>query len=347
MKRLCKLLSLVVVCAVILCACNTGTPSASSVGAASLGGAAPSQTNAVRISAQPVQRQTLNTSLVRQGEMRPVEEEQVKVQFEADVEEILCEVGQQVNEDDPLVLLDDTELQQEVQTQNAYVEIAQNNLALAQATGQPTRNAELQLQVAQRNLAQARANLEYATLKAPLTGTVVMCEAVVGASSRNVILIVADLRKAGLTIYVGSDLVASLAPGTPVTASATVAPGVKLTGQVLEVNPYYVVEGRGYPVKLEINLENTDIQPYGGVEVTVEGSFTEEVLVVPNRAILQDADVSYVFVVNDNNTVSMRNVQTGYSTDEYTVINQGVQEGELVAVSGLRLLQDGAAVEVE
>src|SRR5262249_54080101 len=69
-------------------------------------------------------------------------------------------------------------------------------------------------------------------------------------------------------------------------------------------------------------------------------------LVIPNAAIQQGSQGPFVYVVNDNHTVSVRLVGTGPVEGEQTVITSGLHAGENVVIDGVDRLRDGALIQV-
>jgi len=66
----------------------------------------------------------------------------------------------------------------------------------------------------------------------------------------------------------------------------------------------------------------------------------------PNAAIQLGANGSFVYVVNQNSTVSVRQVTTGPTDARKTVIKSGLAPGENVVIDGVDRLRDGAKVTV-
>jgi multidrug efflux system membrane fusion protein len=66
----------------------------------------------------------------------------------------------------------------------------------------------------------------------------------------------------------------------------------------------------------------------------------------PNAAIQLGANGSFVYVVKDDSTVSVRQVTTGPSDAQNTVITSGLAVGETVVIDGVDRLRDGAKVSV-
>jgi multidrug efflux system membrane fusion protein len=68
-------------------------------------------------------------------------------------------------------------------------------------------------------------------------------------------------------------------------------------------------------------------------------------VLVPSAAIQRNGKQAFVFVVNSNNTISIRNV-TEQSTDGNATAVEGLHVGESVALSSFDKLQDGTPVTV-
>ena len=69
-------------------------------------------------------------------------------------------------------------------------------------------------------------------------------------------------------------------------------------------------------------------------------------VVVPVTAVRTGANGDYVYVINEDRTVSLRKVLRGQATVGLMAITEGLQEGERVVTEGGDRLQDGMAVQV-
>ena len=83
------------------------------------------------------------------------------------------------------------------------------------------------------------------------------------------------------------------------------------------------------------------------VRATVDFGASEGI-VVPDMAVLkqQGAGTRTVYVLGEDNTVSLRVVSLGRHFDSKYEITSGLGEGELVVVKGQTSLKDGDKVEV-
>jgi len=67
---------------------------------------------------------------------------------------------------------------------------------------------------------------------------------------------------------------------------------------------------------------------------------------LPTAAIQRGAPGAYVYVINADNTVSVRQVSTGPVDGNITAINSGLSAGERVVIDGTDRLRDGLKVTV-
>ncbi len=72
----------------------------------------------------------------------------------------------------------------------------------------------------------------------------------------------------------------------------------------------------------------------------------DRVVVVPVTALRQGADGPYVYVLGDDRTVAVRNVERGISTNDRVAITRGLKAGERVVTEGGDRLKDGASVQL-
>jgi membrane fusion protein, multidrug efflux system len=66
----------------------------------------------------------------------------------------------------------------------------------------------------------------------------------------------------------------------------------------------------------------------------------------PNAAIQLGSSGNFVYVLNDNSTVSKRDVTIGPNDGKHTVITSGLKAGEKVVIDGVDRLRDGAKVRI-
>lgn len=101
-------------------------------------------------------------------------------------------------------------------------------------------------------------------------------------------------------------------------------------------------------IKLKGQFDNEDFSLFANqfVNIKMLVDTLRSVTLIPASAIQIGAPGSYVYVVDEDRTVSVRALQLGPSDGERTVVLKGVKPGELVVVDGLDKLKEGARVEL-
>jgi multidrug efflux system membrane fusion protein len=99
-------------------------------------------------------------------------------------------------------------------------------------------------------------------------------------------------------------------------------------------------------VTLRASLPNDDeaLFPNEFVNVTLLVDTLQNAVLVPTPAVQTGAPGDYVYVVNANNTVSVRKVTIGPTNGAYTAIASGLATGQRVVTDGLDRLSDGAHI---
>jgi multidrug efflux system membrane fusion protein len=100
-------------------------------------------------------------------------------------------------------------------------------------------------------------------------------------------------------------------------------------------------------IRLKGTFTNTDRRLWPGQFVNVVLTLTQvpNATVVPFQAIQTGQQGQYVFVVKTDLTVETRSIVSGFTLDNETVVQKGLQPGEIVVTDGQLRLYPGAKVE--
>lgn len=136
--------------------------------------------------------------------------------------------------------------------------------------------------------------------------------------------------------------------GDKVTLTADALPGKEFTGSVVRLYPTMDPTTHTFNVEVQVRNEKRELRPGMYARVTVSFGENENV-VVPDVAVvkMQGSGVRSVFVLEDDSTVSLRNVGLGRHFDGKYEIVSGLEAGEKVVVNGQAVLKAGVKVEVE
>lgn len=101
-------------------------------------------------------------------------------------------------------------------------------------------------------------------------------------------------------------------------------------------------------VRLKAQLPNKEgtLFPNQFVTVRMLVDTREDAITVPASAIQRGAQGLFVYVVKEDQTVSLRNVKTGVTEGTRIELASGVKAGERVVIDGMDRLRDGMRVEV-
>lgn len=119
-----------------------------------------------------------------------------------------------------------------------------------------------------------------------------------------------------------------------------------LPGEINFINPN-VDETTG-TIKLRAVFPNPEhrLKPGQFLRLTMEGMTRIDALILPPEAVMQGANGSYVYRVNAQGVIESVNVQTGLTTKEGGwIIDSGLNPGDLVITSGMMKMRQGMKVE--
>lgn len=101
-------------------------------------------------------------------------------------------------------------------------------------------------------------------------------------------------------------------------------------------------------IKLKAQFANQDEQlyPNQAVQVKLQLATEEGALAAPALAVQRGNQGTFVYVLNEDKTVSLKPVKTATSDGEWTSIQGDLQPGDKVVTEGAERLRDGSKVEV-
>ncbi len=216
------------------------------------------------------------------------------------------------------------------------------------------RTLKAQLQSSQAALANARLQLEYCSIRAPIAGRTGSLGAhegdLVRASDATVFLVtITQLSPIYVSFSVPQENLAAvqhfLAAGK-ITCIAD-PDARKERGEMTFVDS--AVDAATVTIRLKATFDNADHGLWPGQYVDVRSTLALEpdLTVVPSSALQTGPNGFQVFVVRENNTAELRRVTTGRTVGDTTVILKGIKPGERVVVDGQIRLRPDSSVEVK
>jgi len=201
----------------------------------------------------------------------------------------------------------------------------------------------------------ARLSLSYTKITAPSTGRVGLRQVDAGnmihASDTNGLVVITEIDPIAVIFPVPQDrlpqVMAQLGAGAQLAVDAYDREGrVKLVSGTL-VTADNVIDTTTGTVKLKAEFPNKDavLFPNQFVNARLLVETQKGAIAVPTSAIQRGAPGTFVYVIKDDNTVTVRVVKTGAVDGELTAITDGLTTGEKVVADGADKLREGARVE--
>lgn len=108
------------------------------------------------------------------------------------------------------------------------------------------------------------------------------------------------------------------------------------------------VDTRTGTIKLRATFENKDSQLWPGqfVSVSLPLGIEKDALLLPTPAVQAGRDGAYVYVVNEEERVEVRQIQPLFEFEGQSVVKSGLQEGDRVVVEGMVRLAPGLQVKI-
>lgn len=325
-------------------------------------------------------------SVVRElpGRIAPTRVAEVRPRVSGIVVERLFHQGSEVKAGDPLYRIDPRPFEVEVQSTEAA--LARAKAVLEQATSHANRiatlyrekaapeakneeavatlrQAEADVAARKADVARARLNLDYATIRAPIDG-------VVGA---------AHVSEGALVVQNDSTSLATIQQLDPIYADFTrsvtemntlrraidtgelVAPEAMKVRLVLDDGELYPIPGKllfseakvdahtgQVTLRGEFPNPRRELLPGMYVRVKIELGIDSDAIAVPQQAIQRNSGGgSEVFVVGDDGRVTIQPVRVGSLQDGQWFVNDGLKSGDRVVVEGFQKFAPGDKVKTQ
>jgi multidrug efflux system membrane fusion protein len=132
----------------------------------------------------------------------------------------------------------------------------------------------------------------------------------------------------------------------PIQVTATPRGGRAHTGTVTFVDN--AVDPSTGTLRLQARFPNTDgaMVPGQFADVSIRLTVEKDRVVAPAQAVQPGQNGHFVYVLNDDNTVTQRPITLTRSVGEDAVVASGLQPGEKVVTDGTLQLRDGGKVDV-
>lgn len=288
------------------------------------------------------------------GQFEPDRETKVSAEVQGKIGEVLVEVGDRVRKGQALVQQDKSLLQLQLQGVEVQVEGLQADVArftvLAEADavqGVQLEKARLGLRAAEVQKATLLEQIAKTTIRAPFDGVVTakFSEAGAFAAPGMPLVQVTDIGRLRFTVQVAESDLGRFRTGEEYRIAADNLPGSDLRGRVTLVGSKADPANR-YPVQMQVaNTPDLEIRAGMFGRMQLEQRSAGGGIVIPSSAIVGGGNPQ-VYLVRDGKAV-LQPVQVAATMGERSVVERGLQAGDVLVTKGFINLSDGAPVAVQ
>ena len=301
------------------------------------------------------------------GRVEAVRTAQVRARVEGIVEKRLFTEGSEVRAGQPLFRLDDRTYRTAAQAAQADVDVKKLNLARVESllpikavSQQEVDLARAALKQSEAQFARARLDMENTTVPAPISGhigrTQVTEGALVGRGDATLLATIEQLDPVNVLFTQPNADVLRLK--SALAAGRLIASDSRIVELILE-------NGQPYPHKGRLFFSDLSVDPSTGaitlkaefpnpqrlllpgtfVQVRLPQAVAEDVITVPQRAVMSGPQGQFVLLVGPENKVMPRPVKVGAMAGTDFVIEDGLKGGETLIVDGMQKAKPGTAVK--
>ncbi len=309
----------------------------------------------VLVELSQIETTTLADDIRTTGQVKAFEEAYIGAPAPSRIEEILVDVGDQVEKDQLLVQMDRAQLYQaKVQLDNLREDLRRMDtlVAVGAATQQQYDQLKTQYDVARSNVENLEENTQIrANIPGLITGRYYSDGEVFSMSpttpeGRIAIVSLKQIQPVKITIGVSERFFPNVETGQEAVIRSDIYPDREFEGRVHKIHP--TINRASGTFNVEVLVENRDLALRPGMYSRVMLNVGEiEGLLVPSLAVRKQvgSDERFVFVVEDG-VAHRRTVNLGRTFDDKLEILSGIEEGEMLVTTGQHNLMDQSEVEI-
>lgn len=218
--------------------------------------------------------------------------------------------------------------------------------------------AKKQVAASEANVASVRSNVNFASIEAPLTGTIGISQV-----------------KKGTAVVAGQTVLNTVSTDNPIAVDFTIDQkeiyrfvqldqnGSKPADSIFtiafgsDVYPYSgkiglidrAVDPQTGTIKVRLVFPNDKgmLKPGMNTTIQVKNNAPKNATIIPYKAVSEQLGEFFVYVVTDSSKVTQQKVVLGKQVGENVIISEGLKDGQKIAVEGIQNLHEGSVITTE
>lgn len=315
------------------------------------------QFDVIPVKAATATKQNIENKLKKSGVFAARQELKLSAEAQGQIVRMYVKKGDIIRKGQMIASIDNASVRSQLATAYAQLAKAQKDAEryanAEKAGGVSTMQAEeyqLRVQTNLTNIASLKQQLSNYQITAPMSGIVneIFAEQGSFVTLGKEIIDLVDLTTMNLIVDLEQgDLIKNITIGKKVSVTTDVYGEKIFSGLVKAVN---VKSDASQKFEVEINVANSRENPilsgmYGYASFD-SATNNPQVLTIPRAALIGSIKDAQVYVINSNNTVSVKAITLGRSLGNDVEVTSGLNEGEKVVVSGQINLAEGRKVSV-
>jgi len=275
------------------------------------------------------------------------------------IRQVFMEKGTSVRAGQPIAKIDDRVLAAQVEQARAQAALAEETWQRRKRLWEEDRvgselaylEARYAAEQAAANLATLKQRLERTTVRAPIGGVLEDRRVEVGTmvSPGAVVARIVDLNPVKIAAGVPERYAADVLRGSEAVVTFDVLDGERFEGRISFVGSAVDPQSRTFPVEFTLPNPDRAIKPEMVAEMELTRRTLDDVLVVPQDALVRVEDGYVVFVVEEGSegvVARSRPVELGPSARNEVVIEEGIAAGDRLVVVGQQQVAAGDRVRI-
>ena len=218
------------------------------------------------------------------------------------------------------------------------------------------RTAEASHESAQRSVDIQQDQIRYGFLYAPESGIIASVNAEVdeNVSAGQAVAVLNAGADMQIALGLPESVINRVQQGMAVTITFPSLEGRRHNGTITEVSPSVDPQTATYPVRVTLTDPSDEIRSGMTANITFDfggEAAAEDVLIVPAKAVGEDADGRFVFLLENESgsvaSVRKQHIQVGALTSAGFEVLEGLEAGQKIATAGLQTLLNGQEVWIQ